>query len=276
LRVTRGRRRFEPTRSRGRIFEMTEPIPWLPLLQRLTEAAPSWGVWKHAESALDGEGDIDSTAARAEWGTIAREFCGWASSNGFAPVVVCTHVPGLLVLTACAGDSPTRLLQVDVYSQHLFRGATVARAEQLRRVMELDPRGFRRLRPGAEGILSLLHAGLGYGGRPPRGSTAAMVDLARRDPDGACRLASVVGLPPSAVQAFERGNWDRPTVLAFELRALLRLFTDPKAIARCVVLDYRRVRPCSLLRALAQDRRVADGRVQWLREVGRSHALLEA
>ena len=39
------------------------PPPWLPLLRRLTELSPAWGVWKNADRAIAGYGDIDSISS---------------------------------------------------------------------------------------------------------------------------------------------------------------------------------------------------------------------
>jgi len=46
---------------------------WLDLLRRLTATSPTWLVWKNVESALDGEGDIDSAAAPADWDALEAQ-----------------------------------------------------------------------------------------------------------------------------------------------------------------------------------------------------------
>ena len=46
---------------------------WMPLLQGLTEPSPGWLVWKNAESALTGTGDIDAAADETDWPVIEAE-----------------------------------------------------------------------------------------------------------------------------------------------------------------------------------------------------------
>jgi hypothetical protein len=250
-------------------------IPWLSLLQRLTAGAPTWGVWKRPDSALYGDGDIDSVASTDDWETIVREFRAWAFEHRFGPVVACTHIPSLLVIAACDGDSPTRLLQMDIYSRHVFRGTSLVDADALQPFMRHDDRGFRRLRPGAEALLVLLHEGVRHGGRPAEGGLAhATLDQVRRDPEGAYQLASAIGLPRQIIRAVERGEWERWPLVAFELRAALRL-RNPKELAVCVARDYRRFRRCALLNALRDGRQVSGERKAWLREVGRSHIVYD-
>ena len=59
---------------------------WVPLLNRLTETLPDWGLWKNADAALSGEGDFDSMAPATRWDQITREFAEWAIAHGFSPV----------------------------------------------------------------------------------------------------------------------------------------------------------------------------------------------
>jgi len=250
--------------------------PWLPLLHRLTETAPTWGIWKRPDSALEGDGDIDSVASTGDWPSILREYRAWASEHSLEPVVLCTHIPGALVLAACSGEAPTRLLQLDVYARHVFRGATLIQAGELQPFMELDPRGFRRLRPGAEALLVLLHRGIRRGGRPgDPGTRSGIVDLLQRDPEGAEQLASAIGLPVPVVRAVRDGDWEGSSLLIFELRTALRLLRDPRELGRCMAVDYRRFRGCSLSDALSAGRRVPGNRAEWLREIRRSHTVYE-
>ena len=84
---------------------MTRLRPWLLLARRLTSSAPTWGVWKRPNSALEGEGDIDAVASEEDWGTVVDEYRLWASEQAFDPVLVCRHVPGLLILVAWRTNS---------------------------------------------------------------------------------------------------------------------------------------------------------------------------
>ena len=57
---------------------------WLSLLRRLTAASATWLVWKNVESALTGQGDIDSAAAPADWDVLEGQLShGRESSTSF-------------------------------------------------------------------------------------------------------------------------------------------------------------------------------------------------
>jgi hypothetical protein len=180
-----------------------------------------------------------------------------------------------LILVACAGEKPTRLLQLDVYSHHLFRGAPLVAANELVPLARLEEQGYRRLRAGAEALLLLLRR-LPRGGRvlaPP--VREPILELLRSDPAGAAELAALLGFPPRALRAFEAGGWDRRSSFAFELRAASRLLLHPAELRACIGLDYRRLQGCSLVRALERGRRVEGDRSEWLSMIARTHRIEE-
>jgi hypothetical protein len=249
--------------------------PWLPLLRSLTSQTRTWAVWKSPASALAGEGDVDSVASEQDWPVVVREFRTWAREEGIGPVIHCRHFSGLLILVACAGERPTRLLQLDVYSRHLFRGAPVVGAGELVSLTELDEQGYRRLRPGAEALLLLIRR-LPRGGRElSPAARAPMVELLATDPTGAAQLAGLLGFPPRALRTLQAGGWDRRSTLAFELRVASRLLVHPTELRACIALDYRRLRGCSLVESLEQGRRVEGDRSEWLSVVARTHLVEE-
>jgi hypothetical protein len=250
---------------------VSEP-PWLPLLRQLTSVDPAWGVWKNADRALEGEGDIDSVAPKDAWPALVDEFRRWARESRIGPVVACSHAPGTLVVVGCAGRTPTRLLQLDVYE----RVAGVADASALEPVMEKDPRGFRRLRPGAEGLLLLL-AITRRGARRPRSAhdLERVAQLVTDDPDGARCVASCLGdVGPRALAgatAVAAGRWDRRPMLALEFGYLVRALRDPRPRAAWLAFVLRGRRRCPVLLALARGRVVPGDLAAWLDEVARSH-----
>ena len=123
----------------------------LPLFRRLTTLSPASIAWKNADPALAGVGDVDWVAPSETWDAIVSEVRAWATQVGLGPVVVCRHIPdGMFVL---ALDAEREFFQLDVRSRATYRGATVFRAHDLVPMAEMDPRGFRTLRPGAEGLL---------------------------------------------------------------------------------------------------------------------------
>lgn len=218
---------------------------------------------------------MDSVAAQQEWPVVVREFRNWAQEEGLGPVIHCGHFSGLLILVACSGERPTRLLQLDVYSRHLFRGAPVLTADELVPLAELEERGYRRLRPGAEALLLLLRR-LPRGGRAPAPvARTPILELLRADPAGAAELAALLGFPARALRAFEAGGWDSRSSIAFEMRAASRLLLHPRDLRACIALDYRRLRGCSLVEALEQGRRVEGDRSEWLSAIGKTHLVEE-
>jgi hypothetical protein len=259
---------------------MTRGSIWLSLLQRLTAAAASWGVWKSPRSALEGQGDVDSTAPAGEWETIVAEFRSWARDEQLGAVVVCPHIPGLLVLAACIGEGPPRLLQLDVYAERVFRGAPLVGAASLRKLMQTEPQGFRRLRPGAEGLLRLCGEGIRRGGKPADSGTAqAIARLLQKDPEGVQQACAVLGARgPHALavaHALARGGWDRRAALRLESMSLLGLLQEPRQLVVNVRRDLRRLRPCGVLRALEAGRTIPGDPGLWLARESLSHTVYD-
>ena len=248
---------------------------WLALLGRLTAALPLWGLWKNADAALAGHGDFDSTAPVEDWGRIVQEFADWASDRGLGPVTACREVPGGLFLLALDREKG-EVLELDVNARKYFRGWTMFRPRDLAPVMEIDDRGFRRVRPGAEGLILLVQNGLLWGGRPdPAGLARKRVaEFLRADPEGV-RLASRMfgaasGAAERAAEAVAAGGWDRRAMLTLEAYAGLRALGEP-GIAFGRLLVPARKRRCPVLRTIFEDdRRVADPE-RWIQAVSESH-----
>lgn len=257
-----------------------EAPAWLPLLQRLTAACPVWGVWKNADAALKGMGDVDSVAPIEYWPLIHREFNRWAQAHQLGPVLSCRHLPGSLLLVAC-DRRWERLLELHVVARASFRLGPAFVAESLVSMMEQDSRGFRRLRPGAEGLLLLMYNGTKRGGRRDREGLRAkrVVELLRCDPEGievAARLfgsAEQAALSGASAVAAER--WERWAMLRVELRAASTAMKEPGALAS--KLGFRLVarRRCPLQAALRAKRRLPRDGEEWLRRVARTHRIDE-
>jgi len=245
-------------------------VSWLPLLERLTSELRTWGVWKGRPETRGISGDVDSVCAADEWPAALDVFYEWASQNACEPVVACDHFPGLRILAACSGSRPASLLQLDLYAQHVFRGATLVDARRLRPLMIDGP--YRRLRPGAEGLLQLILRTRGGGRHPHNVPASPALGLVSDDVEGAKQLASLVGLRPDVVDAVSTGGWSQRAFVSLELRSL-RALASPSELRRCVVRDYRRARPCALVAALERGRVVSGDKARWLQEVGLSHVV---
>lgn len=252
---------------------------WLPLLRRLTEVAPSWMLWKNAESAFTGIGDIDAAAPVEDWPVIEREFTAWAEAAGVGPVVVCRHIPGGLNLVAIPDGSAT-FLEMGVKARRIWRGATLFVLEDILPMAVTDPRGFRRLRPGAEGLFKLLLNGTRRGGREDAAAmeVKGVRTLLQADPEGVVVAARRFGFARQAALVGARraaaGGWSRPAMLVLEGWALLRAISHPAVtIAR---LRFRRSArtTCPVVEAiLGQGRRIPDDRDAWLETLARDHQI---
>jgi hypothetical protein len=252
---------------------------WLPLLRRLTEVSPSWVVWKNVGSALNGYGDVDSAAPREDWPLLADEFSAWAFSFGLGPVVLCPHAPNLLHLVALHEDEP--FFELDLVARKVFLGSTLFVPEDLRPVTEMDERGFRRVRAGAEGLIKLVGNGALRNGLPnPSGlSSKRIPQLLAADPDGVRIAARLFGPAERSILRLAKqvvgGSWDRRAMLSLEALFLLRAFKEPRSVAARV--RFRRARrSCPVLLAVFSGRQIPGNSDRWLAEVARTHEIRRA
>ena len=252
---------------------------WLPLLRRLTEVSATYVVWKQIDSAFEGEGDIDSAADPADWDLLEQEFRTWAANHDLEPVAVCNHIPGGRNLIA----APARMasfLELSIKHDKIFRGSMLFTLEQLAPLTIVDPRGFRRVRPGAEGLLKLVLNGSRWGGRPNVEGLRAkhVVELLDEDPEGARLAAHLFGPAESAVLALadrvRTGGWDRRAMLTVETRALRKAASRPTTLVRRAWFRAFSSQHCPIVKAIVGGgRRIPGDRDDWFRRVAQSHAV---
>jgi hypothetical protein len=259
----------------GCVGETASSYEWLPLLRRLTAREPAWFVWKNADAAISGSGDVDSVAPRRAWGGAVAEFRAWALATGLGPVVICTHAPGSLVAVACVGSDRRELAQLDVYE----RVGRIAHADSISAAAELDQRGFRRLRPGAEGLLLLLASSRRPGRKPESPETLARIrSLLRSDPDGAEKAARSVGMGGSlallGARAVAEGRWSVGAMSALELVYAQRAILEPAQRLAWLQFRLRHESRCPVLEALADGRRIRSDVDVWLRAVRSNHSVI--
>lgn len=250
---------------------------WLPLLRQLTAATPRWLVWKNAESAFTGTGDIDAAASTVDWQVIEDTFRDWALKRGVGPVVVCRHIPGGLNLIAVPHGFAT-FLEMGVKARRIWRGSTLFVLEDVLPMTVLDDRGFRRLRPGAEGFFKLLLNGTRQNGSVNEAGLQAknVRALLRADPEGVIQAASLLGPARHAAIVGARraaaGGWDRRAMLAVQGWALLRGLAKPRVILARMRFRLRGRATCSVVAAiLGEGRRIPADREAWLLELAQNH-----
>jgi hypothetical protein len=262
----------DPPRADGDRFDL-----WLELLLRLTREAPGWGVWKNVDSALSGTGDLDTSAPPRDWDVIEREFVAWAAAHDLGGVAVCRCVPRTVNLVAVPEDEPT-FLQLEVKGHVTFRASTLFDADDLIPLMTMDPRGFRILREGAQGLFKFLTNGLRRGGRPHTEWIASkqILELLRADPEGVTEAARLLGRGRGAalagVDAALAGGWDRPAMLRLEALGLAKALIEPRTLFERTWFRLRAKRSCPVLRVVYQKHRLTPPDPQaWIREVAATH-----
>jgi hypothetical protein len=243
----------------------------------MTVRFPYWAVQKGSASALYGVGDIDACGRRQDFPEIERTFRRWAAEHGLRFVTACTHNWGGPLLVAIDPDSPYVVVH-DVKTKRLFRGSPLMRLDELLTLAELDPLGFRRLRPGAEGVLKLLWNGMRRGGRRNDEGlrTKGVLELLRQDPEGAAAASRIVGLAAPLLRHATReaaaGRWSRPALVGVELWCFLRALRRPDVIARQLWFKFSVVRRCPVHRlSLRYKRHLPEDVPAWLAAVNATH-----
>jgi hypothetical protein len=249
---------------------------WLLLLWRLTRRLPLWGLWKNADAALSGSGDVDTTAPKSDWDAIIEEVVAWARESQLGPVTACSHVRGVLFIMVLDQENRA-FLELDVNDRKYFRGWTMFRPADLAPFMEIDERGFRRVRRGMEGVILLVQNGLRWDGRPnPAGMRKRRIaDVLAGDPEGVRNAAVLFGAARPALvagaEAAAAGRWNRGAMLLVEGWAMLHALVAPRIlIGRLWSRPIKR--RCPLLRTIfLDDRRFPDDVHDWLQRVARGH-----
>lgn len=253
---------------------------WLGLLRQLTTEFPGWSAWKNVGSAFAGTGDIDSFAPPENWPAIQRTFEAWVGAQGLGPVVVCRHVPQGPHFITLEPDSPY-IVQLDVKVRGTFRGSTLIDAWDLQGLCEIDPLGFRRVRPGAEGVIKLCLNGTRKGGRPNHDAleTKRVVELLAGDPEGVAAASELLGPAAGALRrgaaAVVDGGWDHVAMRRVEAWSFARSVAEPGVAASRIWFLKWAAKRCPVVTLIRDhDRRLPVDRDRWLDEVGRDHEVI--
>jgi hypothetical protein len=253
---------------------------WLALLRRLTHVSSSFLVWKNVESALEGQGDIDAAAAPADWDVLEEQFLEWARELDLLPAALCHHIPGGRNLIAAPVGTPT-FFELSIKHDKAFRGSTLFVLDDLVAMSDMDERGFRKLRPGAEGLLKLVLNGSKWLGRPNDEGLAGkhVRELVASDPEGVAMASKVFGPAERAARslasAVAEGRWDRRAMCTIEANAVVKGFRHPSVMARRAWFRLTAQRQCPVVYAIGHGRVVSEPRDAWLADVARGHVLYD-
>jgi hypothetical protein len=189
----------------------------------------------------------------------------------------CRHVPGLLLLVAVSPDVSGSLLQLDV-STHIFTGgAPMVPAMRLESLLAMDARGFRALRPAAEGLFKLLQSATSScRGRTTKGIDPALAELLESDPVGAQDAATLLGragpAARRAARAAAEGCWDRRAAAELSGWCALAAVRHPVLPATRIASGLGPARSCPLIAALQGGRRVPRDLDAWIAQVATTHS----
>jgi hypothetical protein len=152
------------------------------------------------------------------------------------------------------------------------------RPEDLRDMLRMDERGFRRLRAGAEGVLKLVQNGMRRGGNPDWDGIRdkKIAELMRDDPVGVQQAAKLFRGGEAAIlegiQHVLEHKWSREAMRRIEFHSILQSLIEPTNIAKRVWFRFIRKR-CPVLQLVFSDRKVPQDRESWLGVVTRSHRI---
>ena len=220
-------------------------------------------VWKQIDSALEGEGDIDSAADPADWDALEHEFRVWAETDGLEPVAICNHIPGGRNLIA-APERMTSFLELSIKHNKVFRGSMLFTLDELAPLTILDYRGFRRVRPGAEGLLKLVLNGSRWGGRPNfeglrTKHVAELLDAGpRRRPTGA-RCSGRRRRPCSPSPTACRPVAGTAAMIKVDGAALIKAARHPRTLARRAWFRAFSTEHCPVVKAILTGGRLIPG-----------------
>ena len=186
-------------------------------LRRLTAHHDDFLVWKHLDRALTGVGDVDSAAPASAADAISEDAAAMAASVlGAVAVVDCRHVADKRLQFFVLPHALPQLFELDVCTRP-SRGLTPwADPARMRELAVLSSHGIRRLRPGAEALVSIVYHGISpNGGARLSGDEQEIVSTGlAHDANGAyaaCTSLSPVLARSSLLRLLDvarQGGWD--------------------------------------------------------------------
>jgi hypothetical protein len=192
---------------------------------------------------------------------------------------VCRHSPGGLKLIAVPEGEAT-FFELDAKAQRRWRGSRLFGLEDLTTMAVMDPRGFRRLRPGAEGFYKLLLNGTRWSGLADEAAMSSkdVREQLRSDPVGVRAAAALLGPARQAAEVGARraaaGGWSWPAMMVVQGWAILRGVATPRATATRLRFRLRGRSICPVIDAvLGHGRRIPARREAWIARLAEDHVV---
>jgi hypothetical protein len=210
-------------------------------LSQMTTRHPSLLVWKHLERSLQGQGDIDAAAPVDEVASIRADAIAIARETLSAThVILCDHVADKSLHFFVQPDRLPQLFEFDVCSQPSRGLAPWANPRLMLALATTSAEGIRRLRPGAEALVSLVYAGLSPGGSPRlSGQELQLVNRGLTE-DLIGAVEACKALPPllarqpllELVTKLSQGRWDRTLARRAHLSFVMSCCVHPRFTMR--------------------------------------------
>lgn len=217
-------------------------------LRELTRRHERLVVWKHLDRALLGRGDIDAAAPLGDTAAIAADAIRIAPRIlGATHVISCDHVADKWLHFFVQPQLLPQLFEFDMCTQPARGFAPWADPEAMLPLAVVGADGIRRLRPGAEAVVSLVYHGLSPHGRYRLAEDEReIVDRGlAEDLSGAQQACSTL-LPRPAraslldlVDCFSVGGWNEKNARRAFFGFMVSGFAQPRFTVRRVLFRAR-------------------------------------
>lgn len=220
---------------------MTQDAARVAILRHLSTRHPGFLVWKHLDRALLGMGDVDAAVPAVDVRAIAAEAKAVAKDLLAATTVItCEHVADKHLLFFVQPQRLPQLFELDLCSQPSRGLAPWADPRRMAALTIMSPEGIRRLRPGAEAVVSLVYHGLSLrGGDRLLGSERDLVQKGLIEDEEGVLLSChrLVPLPARGpvlelLRRLQHGSWDPSSAAQAQAGFVLSGLAHPRHTIR--------------------------------------------
>jgi hypothetical protein len=210
-------------------------------LREMTARHSSLLVWKHLDRALRGRGDVDAAAPATALDAIRADVNAIACETlGATHVIRCEHVADKSLHFFIQPERLPQLFEFDVCTQPSRGMAPWANPRQMLLLATMSSEGIRRLRPGAEAVVSLVYEGLSPSGAARLNGDELKLVTRGLTQDAVGAVEACKTLPPTLarrpllflVEGMSQGQWDSARARQAFLGFVLATLAHPRFTAR--------------------------------------------